>query len=110
MNTEGFPLHSTPLAAGPALYSWAVSMGTAHLLCMCVSGSVLKPDASALPGSNKEELPACKINSPQCVRVWLRNLGRQRWEDISCFNAQVSLSMGVYNIFFSGVYIALRLG
>lgn len=64
VNTEGFPVHSTPLAAGPALYSWAVSIRTAHLLCMCMSGSFLKPDASALAGSNKEELPACKINSP----------------------------------------------
>lgn len=67
---------SALLAAGPALYSWAVCMGTAHLLCMCVSGWVLKPDDSALPGSNNEELPAGKINSSQCVRLGLRNQGR----------------------------------
>lgn len=64
------------LAAGPALYSWAVSMGTAHLLCMCVSGWVLKADDSARAGSNNEELPASKINSPQCVRVGLGIVGR----------------------------------
>lgn len=53
---------------------------------MCMSESVLIPDASALPESNKEELPACKINSPQCVSV--AEEGSWKWENISCFNAQ----------------------
>lgn len=78
-------------------------MGTAHLLCMCVSGWVLKPDDSALPGSNNEELPACKINSPQCVRVGLRILG----EDISCFNTHASPSVGFCVLHFLCILLPL---